>query len=181
MLIHLTATICLNTTTLSQAVLYFVGFNIQSRASLETQAADYIQHVTDCSRKMVGQLSARLEAVTYLDDSWGIPLILRPEDFINEVQPESLLENHAVILPFLDTKDVSLTNVLQEILEFISSELTNLFNSNQGKGGYFVSWKAFQLKIAFEELVYGHTLSPQSQVYSSPLDTCTIHPKSLTH
>lgn len=91
------------------------------------------------SRKMVGQLSVRLEAVTFLDDSWGIPLILRPEDFINEVDLESLLENHTVILPFLGSKELSLTNVLQETLEFIGSELTNLFNFSQGKGGYFAA------------------------------------------
>lgn len=115
----------------------------QGKASLETQAIQHIQHVNDCSKKMFSQLSARLEAVIYLDEKFGIPSVLRPEDFINEVELESLLENYLLLLPFLDSQDCSLTNILKETLNLIGSELTNVYNSNPDRRGLFRVMEGF--------------------------------------
>lgn len=155
--------------------------HLQSQASLNRSAEEYINHVHDCNRKMVGQLSLRIEAVTYIDHSRGIHSFYRPRDFINEVVLESLFQTFPLVLPILDSVDMSLMQMFRDCLEYIPSDLIKIYMDSAGKGGSEQSWRAFQLEMAFEELVYGHPLSPLSRKYSAPLGTCTTNPKSLTH
>lgn len=75
----------------------------QSQASVNKAAGEYIDHVQDCCTKMVGQLSLRLEAVSYLGDFWPVPL--RAEDFFDQVALEALLETYPVVLPVMDVED----------------------------------------------------------------------------
>lgn len=53
-----------------------------TKDSMLKVASDYIDRVRDVCLKMQGQLSSRLEYVTYIDKSAGIPTFLRAQDFL---------------------------------------------------------------------------------------------------
>ena len=71
--------------------------------------------------------------------------------------------------------------ILHYTLDYIEFTLANLFKENKGRGGFLLAWSAYQLEIAYEEVVYGHPLSVMDRPYSAALGTCSVKERSLTH
>lgn len=116
----------------------------QSRQSLLRAAQEYVEHIRDCALKMVGQLAARVEYVTYIDQSCGILSVLRPEHFFNVPALDAFLSRTPVVVPFCDSSDCSLVDILNQSLEHISSTLMDHLVKSSGKGGFVPSWHSFQ-------------------------------------
>ena len=155
--------------------------HLQSKLALRNAAGKYLQSLQDCLLKMRGQTRLRLEYVTYIDRSWGIPHFLRPEDGINLPALEKLFETCPVVLPFVDTESCKIVSVIHDSLDFMVSGLTGLYLTHRGKGGFDAAWQAFQFELACEEVLYGRPLSNFDTHYSASLGTCSVSNRSLTH
>ncbi|CAL8283106.1 unnamed protein product [Lota lota] len=99
-------------------------------------------------------------------------------------------EVEPVSLDFLDMQHVTSISVHAACTVSAKDPKTHLLWSRHGlqdivgnlwMGGYSASWKAYQMELAFEELVYGHPLSTLDYQLSASLGTCSVNPKSLTH
>ncbi|CAL8238459.1 unnamed protein product, partial [Merluccius merluccius] len=152
----------------------------KSREGMQNAATMYLRHVHDAHIKMVGQQGSRLEYVGYFSREGGIPAVIQAGDFFDMPALASMLENFTVLVPIMDTKTCSLPGVLNEVMDHIASSLSFLLASNMGKGGFEACWKAYQMELAFEELVYGHPLGVFDRYYSPSLGTCSVSPRSAT-
>lgn len=158
--------------------------NLQHQKTQEAMlhaANNHINHIQDMCLKMLRQLKFRLENETVFNDSTGIPLHYCAENYINTLALESLLSKYPVMLPFQTYSDKGLISILREVLEYISSTLSGLLHESANKGGFEPSWRAYQPKLAFEELAFGHPLLVFDRPYSASLGTCSVNPRSLTH
>lgn len=115
------------------------------------------------------------------NNSTGIQPHYSAEDYFDTLALEHVLSNYPVMLPFETSNDTGLVSILHEILEHISTNLSNLLHENAGRGGFVPSWRAYQLELAFEDLIYGHPLSALDRSYSASLGTCSINPRSVIH
>ena len=91
----------------------------QSKLALRNAAGKYLQSLQDILLKTRGQTRLRLEYVTYLDRSWGIPHFLRPEDGIHLPALEKLFDTCPVVLPFGDTESCKIVSVIHDSLDFL--------------------------------------------------------------
>lgn len=88
------------------------------KSAMSRAADEYMERLQDLCIKMKGQFSLRLEYVTCLDHSWGIPQCLRAEDYINTPALENIFEMYPAVVPFMDSDDFKVVEVLKDILNY---------------------------------------------------------------
>lgn len=98
-------------------------------------------------------------------------------EFFRPRRVHHLLNKMPLVLPFATSGDElgdwDPVAVLQLVLTHMVDELKTLFHSNSGKGGFEASWRAYQLELALEGVIYGHPLAPCNGQVSAALGTST--------
>ncbi len=59
-------------------------------------------------------------------------------------------------------------------MDYLTTVMRDIFDSNKGMGGYAAPWKAYQIELALEELIYSHPLSPLDYQLIASLGTCSV-------
>lgn len=112
----------------------------QVKVGMLNAANLYMEHLQDVSLKMVGQQGSRLEYVGFFSQTTGIPASIKAEDYFNLPALDSLMQEHPMVVPFMDNRHCKLMEVLKGIMEFISSSLSGLLCESAGKGGFTLAW-----------------------------------------
>ncbi|KAK5936114.1 hypothetical protein CgunFtcFv8_027911 [Champsocephalus gunnari] len=147
-----------------------------------SRALDYIEHVEEMAKKMVGQIHLRMEVVGLFEKEDGIPSIFVPEEFFRLPAIDHLMSTIPLVLPFLDEANgEGLPTVIRDILEYLGITLRKGFDSHLFVGGFLSSWTTYQAELAVEETLWGHPLSNLDTKWSVSLGTDTISENSLTY
>lgn len=153
--------------------------NEKHRSMLHGQAARYLMHMEDLSKKTVCRVFVRLEAVFLARPDYG--LVVNPRNFFIPSALDYLLETVPMIVPFKDNADgLGLRNVVHTVASHLTQSLGDVFAAKKGMGGFFSSWRSFQLELALEEFFFGRVVGKYSKQYAAALGVCPSSSNSMT-
>lgn len=155
----------------------------KTKAAMQESANKYLASLQDILLKLRGNLGLRLEYVSYLDGSSGFPTELQPDHgkYWDMEALDTIFQEYTVVLPFTDTDSEKFVEVIHNTLDLLTSNLSSIYLSNTGKGEFEAAWRAFQLELACEEILYGHPLSAFDTHFAASLGTSTLNVRSASH
>lgn len=126
---------------------------------MNRQADTYINYARENASKLNGLIEARLEFVCRL----RIPFCdINPRRILSVRKLRNLLNDYPMILPFTEARvntGVKISSCLQNVAIHIVNYLAELKQSATYKGGFRVTWEAYQYELANEMFWYGSTYS----------------------
>jgi len=113
--------------------------------------------------------TCRLEGVTELID-WKETVTA--EDCLNVVKVFKMLESEALLVPF----PIGMTDCIKEMGLWICQELKSLLDNFSATGNVDATWRAFQLELAAEKVLWGSPFCSKSWNYSVNLGPGKLEP-----
>ena len=142
---------------------------------LADRAQRFLNVMRENAEKLVGPITARLEFVTKHDLLQMPTLSLDADKYINLGALRKVLREHALVIPFSDfIPDVAgepstFTLMLKEVVSHLVGELGNLFAHHREEGGFLNCWKAFQMELALEKMIWGKPIFNACSIYATNL------------
>lgn len=114
-----------------------------------------------------------MQVAVFLKDI-HIPHNVLPRQLFSDDAVYKLLKDHSMVIPFRDSMDErGLLTMVKDCLHHLNICLDEAFQLNECKGHFDASWKAYQMQLVLEELIYGHPLCQSDAQIAQSLWTST--------
>ncbi|KAH3859574.1 hypothetical protein DPMN_102391 [Dreissena polymorpha] len=133
-------------------------FHKDTYSAFTRDANSYISTL-DSNFSLMNRSSCRLEVVQEVRQ---VKMMLHATDFINVDNVYSLLKNQPLIVPF----DIGMVAAVQKLGLFMTTHLKELLGNYSGTGNIEATWKAYQLELAAEKLLWGTPFASASYLLS---------------
>lgn len=127
----------------------------ETQSMLTNSTRLYIAGAGDFVTKFVDTVESRIEIVVKLSDSRMFAQDLMPKEFYNEEKLLDLFCQHPLFVPFAHNGRTSFTQFITATTGYMVSELTKLCITSARKGGFLPTWRAYQLELAIEKVIWG--------------------------
>lgn len=132
-----------------------MAFHKLTSAAFKKDAAEYLSCLQNNFRLMT-RSTCRLECVTELIE---VKDVVMASDCLNIHQVYDLLESKPLLVPF----PIGMMKCVQEVGLGLVSELSALLDVYACTGNIGAVWKAFQLELSAEKMIWGYPLCFRSQ------------------